>query len=166
MTQAKKAANQSNPSAKLASNVAEKSSKEAYSAVETTRNAAENVVRIGSSAVRDLMNSGAGEARKVQDKAFEMSRESAEQFAKSADAASKVMYEVVSLSRGNLETCVECSNMAASFARDLSSEIFESANRAVSESMEVSKEFFGCRTINDFVDVQTRIFNQLSLIHI
>ncbi len=161
MSQAnKKAANQSSPSAKLAANIAENAKKEAYSAVETTRNAAENVVRIGNSAVREFMSSGAGEAKKAQEKAFEMSRESAEQFAKSADAATKLVSEVVSLSRGNIETCVECGNLTASFARDLGTEAFEAANRALSDNMEVSKEFFGCRTINDFFDVQNRMFNQ------
>ncbi len=160
MTQAKKAANQSNPSAKLAANIADKAAKDSFSAVETTRNAAENVVRIGSSAVRDFMSSSAGEAKKAQEKAFELSRENAEQFAKSADVATKYMYEAVSLSRGNLEAFAECGNTAASFARDLSSECFESGSRAVSDSMELSKEFFGCRTLNDFFDVQNRMFRQ------
>ncbi len=160
MTQVKKAANQGAPSAKLASSVADKIQKDTFSAVETTRNAAENVVKIGSSAVRDFMSSSAGEAKKAQEKAFELSRENAEQFAKSADAATKFMYEAVSMSRGNLETCVECSNMSASFARDLSSECFEASNRAFTDSMEISKEFFGCRTLNDFFDVQNRMFRQ------
>ncbi len=159
MTQATKKAANHNPSAKLAS-VGEKAAKSTFSAVESTRHSAENVVRIGSSAMRDFMASSADEAQKAQEKAFELSREHAENFAKSADSVTKALYEAVSLSRGNIETCIECGNLSASFARDLSSEAFESANRAFSDNVDLSKEFFSCRTINDMFDLQNRLLRQ------
>jgi phasin family protein len=146
------------PSAKLASNVANKAAKNTFAAVETTRHSAENVVKIGGKAVQEFIASSAGEAQKAQEKAFAMGREGAEQLAKSADVVTKAMYEAVSISRDNLETCLECGNTTAALAKDLSSEMFEFANKAMTEQMEMSKEFFACRTINDMFELQNRLF--------
>jgi phasin family protein len=146
------------PSAKLATNVANKAAKNTFAAVETTRHSAENVVKIGGKAVQEFIASSAGEAQKAQEKAFAMGREGAEQIAKSADVVTKAMYEAVAISRDNLETCLECGNTTAALAKDLSSEMFEFANKAMTEQMEMSKEFFACRTINDMFELQNRLF--------
>jgi phasin family protein len=157
MTQTnKKTASQ--PTAKLASNVANKAARNTFAAVESTRASAENVVKIGGKAVQDFIATSAGEAQRAQEKAFALSRESAEHFAKSADNVTKALYEAVSMSRDNIETVMECSNAAAALAKDVSSEAFEFANRAFSEQLEMSKEFFACRTINDMFELQNRIF--------
>lgn len=162
MTQPSKkpAQGQSQPSAKLASNLANKAARNTFAAVESTRNSAENVVKIGSNAVKDFLSTGADEAQKAQEKLFEFSRESAENFAKSADAASKVMYEMIGISRDNIETAVECGNLTASLVKDISSEVFENANRTFSDNVEISKDFFACRTINDMMDLQSRVAKQ------
>lgn len=153
MAQVKKAA----PSAKLASNVVNKAAKNTFAAVETTRNSAENVVKIGGNAVKEFLANGAGEAAKAQEKAFAMSREGAQQFAKSADAVTKLMYEAVSSSRENIEAGIEFGNVTASLAKDVSTEMLESANKAFSDGLELSKEFFSCRTLNDMVELQNRV---------
>lgn len=154
--QAKKASQPQAASAKLASSVADKTAKSALSSVETTRNSAENVVKIGTNAVRELFSNGAGEAQKAQEKAFAIGREGAASLAKSADAVTKLMYESVSLSRENVEAAIECSNITASFAKDVSEQLAEYANDAFSSQMELSKEAFGCRTINDVVELQNK----------
>lgn len=155
MTQQSK---KSSPSpAKLASAVSNKAAKSTYAAVEHTRNSAENVVNIGSKAVKEFMSTSAEEAAKVREKAFAMGREGAEHIAKGADAATKAMYEAVGISRDNLETCMECGNMTAALAKDLSSELFEYTNKAFSDQIEISKEFFACRTINDMFELQSRL---------
>lgn len=152
MSQPNKKNPPSQPAAKLATNV----SNQAFSAAESNKKSAENVVRIGSSAMQEFLSTSAGEAQKAQEKMFSYGREGAENFAKSADAASKAIFESVSMSRDNIETCIECGNMAASLAKDVSAEMFEGANRAFSDSVELSKEFFACRTINDMVELQSR----------
>ncbi len=153
--QAKKASAQ--PAVKLASNVANKAAKNTISAVESTRSSAESVVKIGSNAVKDLLANSTSEAQKVQEKAFEMGREGAEQISKSADAMTKSLYEAISISRDNVETLVECGNLTASLAKDVSSEMIEYANKAFSDNVEISKSIFACRTINDMVDLQNKI---------
>jgi phasin family protein len=153
MTQASKKAS----GAKLASTVANKATRHTMAAVESTRNSAEHVVKIGSNAVKEILTSSAGEAKKAHDKAFAMSRENAEQIAKSADAVTKVLYEAIGISRENLEACVECGNMTAALAKDLSGEAFEAANKALSEHLEISKDFFACRTINDMMELHSKV---------
>lgn len=145
------------PAVKLASNVANKAAKNTISAVESTRNSAENVARISTAAVKDLLANGASEAQKAQEKAFEMGRESAKHITKSADALTKSLYEAISISRDNVEAMVECGNLTASLAQDMTNEMMEFANRSFSDGMELSKDVFACRTINDVVDLQSRI---------
>lgn len=152
--QAKKPAAQ--PSAKIAA-VANKTAKNTFSAVESTRASAENVVKISSNAVKEFLTTGAGEAKKAQAKAFDMSRESAEQLAKGADAVTKLMYEAIAASRDNLETAMECGNMTAALAKDVSTEVMESVNKNFSESLELSKDMLACRTINDVMELQNRV---------
>lgn len=153
--QAKKASAQ--PAAKLASNVTNKAAKNTFAAVESTRESAETVVKISSNAVKDLLANSASEAQKAQEKAFEMGRESAEQLSKSADAITKSLYEAVSMSRDSFDAAVECGNLTASLAKDISSELVECANKAFSDNVELSKNIFACRTINDMVDLQTKV---------
>ncbi len=136
--------------------MADKAAKQAYDAAQSTRHSAENVVRIGSSAMKEFLSSSTGEAQKAQEKMFSMGRDQAEQFAKSADAMSKMMVESVAMSRDNIETCIEYGNMTASFAKDMSAEMMESANKAYSDNVEISKAFFACRTINDMMDLQSK----------
>jgi phasin family protein len=154
MAQAKKT---SPASAKLASTVANKAAKTTYAAVESTRTSAENVVKIGSRAAKDFLQNSAGEAQKAQDKILSMSRDGAAQFAKSADAVTKALYETIGTSRDNLEAVVECSNVAAALAKDVSAELMEYANKGFTETVEVSKELFSCRTINDLMELQSRV---------
>lgn len=153
--QTKKASAQ--PAAKLASNVADKAAKNTYAAVESTRASAENVARIGGKAVKEFLATSADEAQKAHEKVFALGREGAENFAKSADAVSKFLHDAVGMSRDNIETAIECGNMTAALAKDLSSEAFEYANKSFSDRVELSKDVFACRTINDIFELQNRV---------
>lgn len=172
MTQQAKKQPSAQPAVKLASTVANKAAKGTIDVVESTRNSAESVVKISSAAVKDLLANGASEAQKAQEKAFEIGRESAQQISKSADAVTKSLYEAISISRDNVEAMVECGNLTASLAKDLSNELVEYANKAFSDNVEISKNAFSCRTINDVVELQSKIvrnsidsfFNQSSKI--
>ena len=153
MAQAKKT---TTASAKLASAVANKAAKQTYAAVESTRNSAENVVKLSSRAAKDFLSTSAGEAQKAQDKILSMSREGAEQLAKSADAATKALYEAIGASRENIEVVVECGNVAAALLKDVSSELMEYTNKNFTNTVELSKKAFACRTINDMMELQNR----------
>ena len=157
MAQANKKAAPAHTAAKMASAATSKVAKGTFAAVESTRNSAENVVKIGGKAVKDFMSTSAGEAQKAQEKVFAIGREGAEHLSKSADAVTKALYEAVAMSRDGVETCVECSNIAASLAKDVSTELFESTNQAFSDNIELSKEALNCRTFNDVFELQNRL---------
>lgn len=159
MTQAnKKSATQPKLAAsKMASDATQKAARTTLAAVESTRNSAENVVKIGGKAVKDFMASSAEEAQKAQEKVFALGREGAENLAKSADVVTKALSEAVEMSRENVETCIECANLSASLVKDVSAEVFESANKAFSDNVELSKDLFACRTLSDMFELQNRI---------
>lgn len=143
------------PSAKLASESKAKAA--SISAIETTRSSAENVVKMGGKAVKDFVSSSAYDAQKAQEQMFAFTRDSSEQLVKSADAMTKAMYEMIGMSRDNIETLIECSNLTAALLKDMSAEVFEANNQAFSDSLELSKDFFSCRTYSDMFDLQNRL---------
>lgn len=148
---------QATPTKKTGPSAGSKTAKQAYAAMESGRASAENVVNIGGKAVKELLSTSASEAQKAHEKAFAIGREGAETLAKSADAVTKALYEAIGLSRDGIETCIECGNITAELASDLSREAFDYANRAFSDQVEMSKEFLACRTLNDMFDLQNRM---------
>lgn len=137
------------PSAKPAASKAKKAD---CSANKTS----EKVIQFGNSAMQEFLSTGTGEAQKAQETIVSFSRESVENLSKSADKVSKATLEAIAMSRDNIETCVECGSISASLAKNVSAEIFENANKAFSDSVELSKNFFSCRTINDMTELQNR----------
>ena len=156
MTQTSKK-NTAQPAAKFASAVANKTAKEAFASIASTRNSAENVVKLGTNAVKDFITPIAGEAQKAQEKVFAMGREGAEHLAKSADTLTKILHESIAISRDNVEACIECGNMTTALAKDVSDELIESGNKTFSTNIELSKEFFACRTFNDMFELQNKL---------
>ncbi len=145
------------PAAKLASAVANKAAKETFASFESTRNSAENVVKIGTNAVKDFMGPLTGGAQKAKEKVFEKAREGAEHLAKSADTVTKVLHEAIAISRDNVEAVIECGNMTAALAKEVSEELAETSNKMFSENAQLSKEFFACRTFNDIFGLQNKL---------
>lgn len=133
-------------------------SKSTSGAASTAAKTTENVVKMSSNAVKDIVSNTAQDAQKAREQVFAMTREGSEKLVKTADTATKAMYEGISICRDNMEALVECGNLTAAFAKDMSNEIVESSNQAFSDNMEMTKEFFACRTLNDMLDLQSRMF--------
>ncbi|NBO18003.1 MAG: phasin family protein [Proteobacteria bacterium] len=150
----------SQPSKKGSQPAAKLAAKSTVSAVESTRNSAENVVKMGGKAVKDFVSSSAYDAQKAQEKVFALTREGSEQLVKSADAVTKVLYETISMARDNVETLIECGNLTAALVKDVSAELVEAGNETFSENLELSKEFFSCRTFSDMMELQNRAMRQ------
>ena len=123
----------------------------------TTASAADTVVDFNNQAMKNIQSSLTSEAQKAQEKMTEMSQQSAEQFAKSADAAGTAFYDAINSSRETMEACVESGNIAASIAKEVGEELSEYANQTATDSVELSKEFFSCRTLNDVVELQNKV---------
>ncbi len=113
-------------------------------------------------AVKEFITNSTDQAKKAQEKVLDMSREGAEHFVKHADTVTKALHDTIGMSHSTMETCIECGNMTAEFAKDMSSEIFESANKAFSETSELTKELFACRTISDVCELQNKFVKNMT----
>lgn len=87
----------------------------------------------------------------------QFSGQGAEQLAKASSAASKSMNDAIELSKENAEAVIESSNIAAGASKTVGAELFNYANKAFSQNVEISKELFACRTLNDMFDLQSRV---------
>lgn len=125
--------------------------------INSSRASAETVVNISSKAVRDMQASLTSEAQKTQDKLVEIGRESADTIAKSADAATKTLYEAINICRDNLESAIECGNISTNVAKEFGQEITDFVNQAAADQMEIAKAAFSCRTLNDVVELQNKV---------
>lgn len=99
-----------------------------------------------------------GEAQKISEKAFGFGKDGAAQLSKSADAAARSLNDAVSISQDNMEACVECGNIAAELSKAVGEEVFEFSNDLFSKNVELSKQIFACRTINDMFELQSKAF--------
>lgn len=122
------------------------------------KKAGEAAARKGTDAMKDIISTSADEAQKVQEKVFSMGRESVEHLARSTDAAARSLNDAVAMSQENIEACVECGNIAAGITKSMSEELFNFANDIFSQNVELSKEVFACRTLNDMFELQSKIF--------
>ena len=120
----------------------------------------EKVVPLKSKPAKNFVSASTGEVKKMQHKALEINHENNKQFAQSADSAGKFLQAMTELTQENAQTYLECNNMAASFARDFSSEALDTINRSFTESAELSKDLFSCRTLSDMFELQSRTVEQ------
>lgn len=83
--------------------------------------------------------------------------EASEKIAQTISIASRLMNETLSISKIQVEACVEASGIAAECAQNISESIYESANAAISENVEHFKVLFNCRTASDLFALQKRL---------
>ena len=93
----------------------------------------------------------------AQDHILQFSREGAEQIAKTTDVASKAFNDAVAQSKETVQACVESGKIAGDMTRSMISESFRFANESFSDNVEISKEMFNCRTVNDMLDIQNKL---------
>lgn len=119
---------------------------------------ARQAAKLGGDALREFWETGAREIRETQSKFMAFGREASQNLSKTTEAASRNLTEVLDMSRENVEAVVESTNITGEVARNLAEEIYGFANQAFTNSVEHSKSFLGCRTINDVMDVQNKYF--------
>ena len=119
----------------------------------------DEMLKMGTDAIRQMLNAPQTKQtqEQLQKQMMNMSQESMAQMAKSADAASHQMNEMFSLSKDNMDTAVACGSIAVNASKSMGSELFNYANKSFSQNVEMSKEIFGCRTINDMFDLQSKV---------
>ncbi|MFZ4124604.1 MAG: phasin family protein [Rickettsiales bacterium] len=90
--------------------------------------------------------------------AFSFGKDAGAQLQKSAQGATKAVNEAVELSRENAEAAMQCGNVAVSVSKNISAELINYANKAFAQNVELSKQIFNCRTLNDMFDLSSKFF--------
>lgn len=125
-------------------------------AAQAAQQNASEMMNQGNAMINDWFATSAAEIQKAQDKLFAVSRESASHLTRTSNSASGSVQNVVDFGRDNAEACMECSNIAANVSQSVSQEMTEAANRTIAQNVELSKDMFNCRTLNDVFDLQSR----------
>lgn len=115
-------------------------------------------MKLGTDAIKGIFGPGAADAQKMSEKVFGFGKEGADHVTRSAEAASRSLNEAVAISQDNMEACVECGNITAELSKAVSEEVFEFTNQLFSKNVDLSKQLFACRTINDMFDLQSKFF--------
>jgi hypothetical protein len=146
-TTAKRAVNTATVSAKK---VAAPAAAQTQAGMSLFTDQSEAMLKMGADAVRNMM-AGAPDAS-----GFFAGAKGA-QLAQGADAANKSMNEVMSMGKDNIDAAVTCSSIAVNAGKNIGAELFNYANKSFSQNVEMSKEVFGCRTLNDMFDLQSKV---------
>lgn len=144
---------------KAAAAAVSSAAKKAPSAANAATAQSDAVMKMGADSIRQMMSqisSGMGQ-EDLQKQVYSMSQEGAAQMAKSADAASRSVYEILDLGKDNVDAAVACSSVAVNASKSMGAELFNYANKSFSQNVEMSKELFGCRTLNDMFDLQSKV---------
>lgn len=155
---AKRVAVKKKVSAKRQEPTAVKSSpSSAKPAAKKAANSAADVMSFSTDAMRKIMEQSGMSAALPQDQLNAFGQQSAEQIAKSAETASRSVEDMVDLSKKNADAAVKAGDIAVSSSKNMGAEFINFANRSFSQNVELSKELFGCRTLNDMFDLQSKI---------
>lgn len=114
-------------------------------------NVADDMMKMSTDAIQKMFKGTGGD---MQTKMMAMVNPD---LAKSADAASRSMNELMSISKDGVDACVASGNVAVSASKHMGAELFNYANRSFSQNVELSKELLGCRTLNDMFDLQSKM---------
>jgi phasin family protein len=116
---------------------------------------ASNTAKISETVIRAIEP-----VQKTQEKIFKAGRDNVEKAMHSADTCNRVAGELAGICSENINACVESGSKAFPILQEVTTEIMESCNRSFSESAEIAREAFSCRTINDMVELQNRAVQQ------
>jgi len=120
-------------------------------------NTATGLISAGTTALSEMVSASSSQAQKAQEKAVAVVREGADHVSRSAQAATRSLDEAISISHEQIEAIMKSTNLAGDTARKLMDELFSYTNEVFARNVEISREVFSCRTINDALDLQNKI---------
>lgn len=139
-----------------ASHTAHKATHAALTAAETTRNSAESLLKMGTDTAKEFLASSSEEAQKAHEKLYAISRESTQHVSRAVDAFTRTVNDCVGLARENTDAVVEVNHIAADIAKSINAELMSFTNTNFADNVELAKEAFGCRNINDAFELQSK----------
>jgi hypothetical protein len=105
--------------------------------------------------VEEVLSSSAKEAKKAQETALEIGRESFENLTKSADAALKNLGSFADIGKETADAAVESATLAGEVTQSISSEIADMTNSLIAEQFKAVEKFLACKTVTDIFNLQT-----------
>jgi hypothetical protein len=105
--------------------------------------------------VEDVLSSSAKEAKKAQESALEIGRESFENFSKSTDAALNGLNQLFDMGKDSADAAVESANIAAEVTQSISSELSDLANSVIAAQFKALENFLSCKTVSDIFNLQS-----------
>jgi len=98
--------------------------------------------------------------QKKQEKEHKLEREHINNFIHNPDGVKHAATECMSINSNTVSALMESGNITSRILRDINEEIAESGNRFFSDSIEISREVFGCRTFTDMIALQNKALEQ------
>jgi hypothetical protein len=153
-----KAKTASKPSPKnTAKEAVMKATSQARKGTDYTRATTKKAMEAGVDKMKKVFDESARETQKVQDQFMQFSRETADQIAQVTDTATRSINEIAEQSRSSMEALLQSGTVTSDMTRSFTNEMFRFANESFSDNIEISKEIFGCKTINDVYDMQNKM---------
>ena len=150
-----KAASAARRAANVASNAGFTAIAGGEAAARQAKNNMNELISQSTKVVEEVLSSGAKEAKKAQETALEMGRESFENLTKSADAALKNMGSFADIGKEAADAAIESATLAGEITQSISSEIADMANSLIAEQFKSVEKFLACKTANDLFNLQT-----------
>lgn len=129
---------------------------QATQATKQMQEAAEQMMKYSSDLVQQFISPFTGDASSAAKKAASFQNTAKDAVSRGADSAQRSINEVVELSRENAEALVEASNVAVGVTKQVSAEVANYVNKAFTNNVELSKQVFTCRTLNDMFDLNNK----------
>lgn len=127
-------------------------------ATKQMQDAAEQMMKYGSEFMQQLFTSPLSDKHvsPFQGNAKDVLAKNVEKLSKTTDSAQRSLNDVVELGRDNAEAIVEAGNIAVGVSKQVGAEVVNYVNTAFSNNVELSKQIFTCRTLNDMFDLNNK----------
>lgn len=104
----------------------------------------------------EIIANSSQEVRKAQQEAIAFGENRTSELLETTDSFIQYCRDAAFNLTENVETAVVCSNASLKAAEELSSQFIELANHLFADSTQLSKDFFSCKTLEDFAELQSR----------
>lgn len=127
-------------------------------ATKQMQDAAEQMMKYGSEFMQQLFAAPLSDKKisPFQGNTKDALAKNVEKLSKTADSAQRSLNDVVELGRDNAEAIVEAGNIAVGVSKQVGAEVVNYVNTAFSNNVELSKQIFTCRTLNDMFDLNNK----------
>ncbi len=93
----------------------------------------------------------------AQEQAFTFGQQNMESLAKSADKASCSLREAMEIGKAQIDATVESNKRTTAASQKLYEQWMQTSNAAFSDQLTLAKDWFSCRTVEDFANISNKL---------